>query len=142
MIGNIDLPFKGDFEIKYAHDGDAGLDLLSVENKTIAPHDWEAIDTGIAVNVPKGYVGLVHPRSGMSKKSGVTVLNAPGTIDAGYTGNIHVLLINHSNKPYVVSAGDKIAQLLIQQVCAVNLVDWTDDAVSDRGSNGFGSSGV
>jgi dUTP pyrophosphatase len=126
----------------YAHPGDAGLDLAAAERTRIEPGARAAVPTGLAVAVPDGWVGLVHPRSGLARRHGLTVANAPGTIDAGYRGELVVLLVNLGADPVTVEAGDRIAQLLLQQVghAEVVEVDTLDD--TERGSGGFGSSGL
>ena len=124
-----------------AHPGDAGLDLYSTEELDLYPGERALVGTGIAVHIPRGYVGLVHPRSGLAVKHGITVLNTPGTVDAGYHGEIKVILYNSSDRPYDISVGDRIAQLVIQEVVLADFeeVDGFDE--TDRGENGFGSSG-
>jgi dUTP pyrophosphatase len=101
----------------YAHPGDAGADLYAAESVQIAPGERAPVRTGLAIALPEGYVGLVHPRSGLAAKLGVTVLNAPGTVDAGYRGEILVVLINHDRANTVkIARGDRIAQLVVQRV--------------------------
>lgn len=126
----------------YAHEGDAGLDLASAEARTLAPGERGAVSTGLAVAVPRGWVGLVHPRSGLALRSGLTVVNAPGTIDSGYRGELKVLLVNLGQEPVEIAEGDRIAQLVVQRVGAAQVVevDELDDTV--RGAGGFGSTGV
>ncbi|MTV24285.1 dUTP diphosphatase [Nitriliruptoraceae bacterium ZYF776] len=125
----------------YAHPGDAGLDLVAVGGARLAPGARAAIPTGLAVAIPDGWVGLVHPRSGLARRHGLTVANAPGTIDAGYRGEVQVLLVNLGQEPVEVRAGDRVAQLLVQRVgvATVREVDALDD--TERGHGGFGSSG-
>lgn len=120
----------------------AGLDMYSVEERIIAPGGRQMIKTGIAMSLPRGYVGLVCPRSGMAAKKGVTVLNAPGIADSDYRGELKVILINHSSNSEMIHVGDRIAQLVIQKVEMLepNEVDELDDTV--RGSSGFGSTGA
>lgn len=125
----------------YAHYDDAGADLYSDDITVgISPGNVAKIKTGVAVAIPYGYVGLVHPRSGLAAKHAVTVVNAPGTIDAGYRGEIVVLLINHGHERVMIDAGDRIAQLVIQKVETADFDDsgWTE---SVRGAGGFGSTG-
>ena len=126
-----------------AHEHDAGLDMRCAHKVGVIlrPGDRELVDTGVAVNIPAGYVGLVHPRSGHAHKYGITVNNAPGTIDAGYIGNIRVNLINHGRDPIEIKYGDRIAQLLIQRVelPEVEIVDSLD--TTTRGTAGHGSTG-
>src|SRR5690242_19302261 len=101
----------------YAHEGDGGADLYAAADVTLAPGDRALVRTGIAIALPPGFVGLVHPRSGLAHRLGVTVLNAPGTVDAGYRGEILVNLINHDPvEPAVIHRGDRIAQLVVQRV--------------------------
>ncbi|OZC61271.1 deoxyuridine 5'-triphosphate nucleotidohydrolase [Rhodococcus sp. 15-725-2-2b] len=125
-----------------AHEGDAGVDLRTTAAVTIAPGERVLVGTGIAIALPVGTVGLVHPRSGLAAKSGLSVVNTPGTIDAGYRGEIKVCLINHDlHTPIELERGDRIAQLLVQRVELVTFVevDELDDTV--RGAGGHGSTG-
>jgi dUTP diphosphatase len=132
-----DLPLPA-----YAHPGDAGADLVAAEDVELAPGQRKAVPTGIAVALPDGFVGLVHPRSGLAARLGVTVLNAPGTVDAGYRGEILVNLINHDPVTTVtIARGDRIAQLVVQRVerAAFQVVDELPDTA--RGAGGHGSTG-
>ncbi|GAA2863091.1 deoxyuridine 5'-triphosphate nucleotidohydrolase [Actinoplanes cyaneus] len=132
-----DLPLPA-----YAHPGDAGADLVAAEDAEIAPGAWAKVRTGIAVAIPEGHVGLVHPRSGLAARLGVTVLNAPGTVDAGYRGEILVNLINHDRERTVkISRGDRIAQFVVQRVerAVFHAVDTLGD--TSRGAGGHGSTG-
>lgn len=132
-----DLPLPA-----YAHPGDAGADLVAAEGAEIAPGARVKVRTGVAIALPDGFVGLVHPRSGLAARLGVTVLNAPGTVDAGYRGEILVNLINHDRENTVkISRGDRIAQLVIQRVerAAFHAVDVLGDTA--RGAGGHGSTG-
>ncbi|MFV9633238.1 dUTP diphosphatase [Mycobacterium neumannii] len=130
-----------------AHDGDAGVDLFSALDVELAPGERTLVPTGIAVAIPHGMVGLVHPRSGLAARVGLSIVNSPGTIDAGYRGEIKVSLINLDPQiPIVVNRGDRIAQLLVQRVELPELVEVTsfDEAglgESTRGEGGHGSSG-
>ena len=127
----------------YAHLSDAGADLRSAIDLVIPPGGRALVPTGIAIAIPDGYVGLVHPRSGLAIKHGISMVNTPGTIDAGYRGEIQVILINHDlEAEFVIKRFDRIAQLLIQRVERVDfdVVETLPD--SDRGSGGFGSSGA
>ncbi|MBI2699399.1 MULTISPECIES: dUTP diphosphatase [Mycobacterium] len=130
-----------------AHDGDAGVDLFSAQDVELAPGHRALVGTGIAVAVPFGMVGLIHPRSGLASRVGLSIVNSPGTIDAGYRGEIKVALINlDPSTPIVVHRGDRIAQLLIQRVELVELVevasfDEAGLAETSRGEGGHGSSG-
>lgn len=126
----------------YAHPGDAGADLYAAEDAVIAPGERRLVRTGVAVAIPDGFVGLVHPRSGLATKLGVTVLNAPGTVDAGYRGEILVNLINHdrTNEAKIVR-GDRIAQLVVQRVERAHFHDVAELPDSERGTGGHGSTG-
>lgn len=126
---------------RYAHPGDAGMDLSSVERIELAPGGHGAVATGLAVAIPDGWVGLVHPRSGLARRHAVTVTNAPGTIDAGYRGEVVVLLSNLGTESVVLEAGERVAQLVLQEVghLEVEEVDDLDDTA--RGTGGFGSTG-
>jgi dUTP pyrophosphatase len=127
----------------YAKSGDAGADLISTIDVTIYPEERVIIPTGLAVALPDGYVGLVHPRSGLAAKNGISIVNTPGTVDAGYRGEIKVILINHDkHTPFEVRKGDRIAQLLIQKVERVEFVSASELDSTDRGLDGFGSTGV
>jgi dUTP pyrophosphatase len=132
-----DLPLPA-----YAHDGDAGADLVAAEDVELPPGGRALVRTGIAIALPDGYVGLVHPRSGLATRLGVTVLNAPGTVDAGYRGEIMVNLVNHDRvAPAILRRGDRIAQLVVQRVerADFRLVDALPE--SGRGAGGHGSTG-
>ncbi|WP_206673475.1 dUTP diphosphatase [Pseudactinotalea terrae] len=126
----------------YAHPGDAGLDLLAREDVTLAPGGRAAVPTGVALALPAGYVGLVHPRSGLARKHGITVLNAPGTVDAGYRGEIQVILVNtDAVETVTLRRGDRVAQLVVQAVAQAELIEVGSLPGSDRGAGGFGSTG-
>lgn len=129
------------FEPIYAKPGDAGADLRSKVALTIPAGERALVPTGVSIALPNGYVGLVHPRSGLAAKHGITVLNTPGTIDAGYRGEIVVILFNSSNIDFPVAVGDRIAQLVIQQFERAKFVPVEKLPESDRGESGFGSSG-
>lgn len=127
----------------YAHPGDAGADLYSVEEVVVAPGERALVKTGIAIQIPKGYVGLVHPRSGLAIKQGLTVVNAPGTIDAGYRGEIMVGLINLDKHAAAhIEVGMRIAQLVIQAVELAEFHEIEELETSERQTGGFGSTGV
>ena len=121
--------------------GDAGLDLRSAEELTLRAHKTALVGTGLSFEFPAGYVALVHPRSGLALNHGITVLNAPGTIDSGYRGEIGVILINTSDRDYKIKYGDKIAQVVFQRyrVPIIEVVSELSD--SQRGEGGFGSTG-
>lgn len=133
------LPYIGNPPTR-AHKGDAGLDLTANENIVIPSKGWRLVPTGTKTAIPEGQAGLVCPRSGLAAKHGITVLNAPGIIDAGYRGDIGVVLINHGPKPFEVQAGDRIAQLLIMPYTNLTPVGRPLDT-TDRGDKGFGSTG-
>lgn len=127
----------------YAYEGDAGLDLRSSEDITIKPFERCLIPTGIAIALPDGYAGFVQPRSGLAIKQGLTILNTPGLIDAHYRGELKVIAINlDPNTPISIKRGDRIAQLVIQEVPCVTLVEVNELDDTDRGAGGFGSSGL
>jgi len=126
----------------YAHPGDAGADLFAAEDTELAPGARAAVRTGVAVAIPEGYAGLVHPRSGLAARLGVTVLNAPGTVDAGYRGEILVILINHDPANTVkISRGDRIAQLVVQRVERAVFLETDELDDTARGAGGHGSTG-
>jgi dUTP pyrophosphatase len=125
-----------------AHPDDAGLDLYALEGATLAPGARAQINTGIAIEVPAGHAGLVLPRSGLAARHGIALVNAPGLIDAGYRGELRVLLLNTDRaSAYRVSAGDRIAQLVIAAVAAASVTEVSELTESARGAAGFGSSG-
>jgi dUTP pyrophosphatase len=125
----------------FARPGDAGMDLCASVEMRIAPGEWKLVPTGIAIELPPQTEAQVRPRSGLALKHGVTVLNAPGTIDEGYRGEVGVILINHGREPFDVNAGARIAQLVVLPRLSVEVLD--ADALTDteRGAGGFGSSG-
>jgi dUTP pyrophosphatase len=125
-----------------AHDGDAGLDLYACEAAHIGPGERWSVGTGVAVEIPDGHAGLVLPRSGLAKKHGITLVNAPGLIDAGYRGELRVLLLNTDPaETFRVEPGDRIAQLVISPIVLAEPVETAALAGSTRGDGGFGSSG-
>ncbi|OUZ08354.1 deoxyuridine 5'-triphosphate nucleotidohydrolase [Aeromicrobium sp. PE09-221] len=126
----------------YAHDLDAGADLVARVDAVIAPGERVLVPTGVALALPAGYAGFVHPRSGLALRHGLSIVNAPGTIDAGYRGEIAVLLVNGDPRDTVhISRGDRIAQLVIQRVEQVRFTETSALPLSDRGEGGYGSSG-
>jgi len=126
----------------YAREGDAGLDLRAAHDATLEPGGRGLVGTGLAVAIPPGYAGLVIPRSGLALSQGVTVLNAPGLVDAGYRGELKVLLVNHGEKPVTVRRGDRVAQLVVQSVERAEPFEVGELPASERGAGGFGSTGV
>ena len=126
----------------YAYEGDAGLDLRANESVEIPPHERVLISTGIAIALPDGYAGFVQPRSGMALKRGLSIANTPGLIDAHYRGEIKVIAVNLDPRETIrIERGERIAQLVIQQVPVVHLVEVDELDETDRGAGGFGSSG-
>ncbi len=131
-----ELPTPG-----HAHPGDGGVDLYARENVRLDPEAWTMVPTGIAVAIPDGYAGLVVPRSGLAARLGVGVANGPGLVDAGYRGEIKVILINHGPDPLRLQRGERIAQLVVVPVMQQVFVEVEELPVSIRGEGGFGSTG-
>lgn len=132
-----DLPLPS-----YAHPGDAGADLLTAVDVTLAPGERALVPTGVAMAVPEGYVALVHPRSGLAARHGLSIVNTPGTIDSGYRGEIKVLLVNlDPREPIELRRGDRVAQLVVQRVERVGFVEVDRLPESARGEGGYGSTG-
>jgi dUTP pyrophosphatase len=126
----------------YAHPGDAGADVVSAVDVELAPGERATVPTGMALALPDGYVALVHPRSGLAARSGVTIVNAPGTIDAGYRGEVRVVLANlDARETVLLHRGDRIAQLVFQRVERARFVEVDRLPGSDRGDGGYGSTG-
>ena len=126
-----------------AHGGDAGLDLTACETVTIGAGERAIVGTGIAVAIPDHHAGLVVPRSGLALRSGLSIVNTPGVIDAGYRGEVRVILLNTDREqPFTVEAGMRIAQLLVVPAVPVEVVEVSELTVTARGEGGFGSSGV
>lgn len=136
LAGAEDLPLPA-----YETSGAAGLDLRSAIDAVIAPGQRLLVPTGIAIALPPDHEAQVRPRSGLAVKNGITVLNAPGTIDADYRGEIKVPLINHGNEPFVIKRGDRIAQMVVAPVVQVKLTEVASLDETVRGAGGFGSSG-
>ena len=126
----------------YAHEGDAGMDVRSVEDLEIAPGARALVHTGLVMMLPPGWEAQVRPRSGLALKFGVTVLNTPGTIDAGYRGEVGVILVNFGEAPFKVAKGDKVAQIVVAPVTRAEIVESAEVDETERGSGGFGSTGV
>ncbi|MCY9784498.1 dUTP diphosphatase [Nocardiopsis sp. EMB25] len=127
---------------EYAHPGDAGADLYTAVDVDLAPGERATVPTGLAIALPDGFAAFVHPRSGLAARCGVTIVNAPGTVDAGYRGEIRVTLINTDrDTPVRLSRGDRIAQLVVQRVERVEFVEADSLPESVRGVGGFGSTG-
>lgn len=125
-----------------AHDGDAGFDLHAAEAASLAPGERASVGTGLAVAIPAGFAGLVLPRSGLAARHGIALVNAPGLIDAGYRGELRVLLLNTDpREPFEIAEGDRVAQLVLVRAEAAELEEADDLGETARGSGGFGSSG-
>jgi dUTP pyrophosphatase len=132
-----DMPMPG-----YARAGDAGLDLLAARDVTLKPGERAAVETGIAVAIAEGYAGFVHARSGRALREGFALVNAPGLIDAGYRGELKVIVVNlDPSEPIYIRRGERIAQLVVQRVVAAELVEVEELPPSERGYGGFGSTG-
>ncbi|MDT0201383.1 dUTP diphosphatase [Nocardioides sp. AE5] len=132
-----DLPLPS-----YAHPGDAGADLMATEDVTLAPGERRMVPTGVALALPEGHVGLVHPRSGLAARHGISIVNAPGTIDAGYRGEIKVMLVNLDPSQTVqLRRGDRIAQLVVQRYERAEFVEVDALDETARGTGGYGSTG-
>lgn len=132
-----DLPLPS-----YAHPGDAGADLFAREDVTLEPGERKLVPTGVAIALPEGFVALVHPRSGLAHRAGLSIVNAPGTVDAGYRGEIKVCLINLDPQvPIKLTRGDRIAQLVIQRFETATFVETAELPDSVRGEGGYGSTG-
>jgi dUTP pyrophosphatase len=127
---------------RYQHEGDAGLDLPSRVDFVLEPGERAMIPTGIAVAIPLGYAGFVLPRSGLASRHGIALVNSPGLIDAGYRGEVAIVMINTDNhEPFHIKRGDRIAQLVIQEVVEASTVEVTELDSTSRGEGGFGSTG-
>ena len=127
---------------EYAHPGDAGMDVRSVEDVTLAPGARALVHTGLVLMLPPDAEAQVRPRSGLALKHGVTVLNTPGTIDAGYRGEVGVILVNLGTEPFTVEKGMKIAQIVVSPVAQAEIVEVASVDETDRGAGGFGSTGI
>ena len=127
---------------QYAHFGDSGADLFSTEKCTLQPMARHAVSTSLSAEIPKGFELQVRPKSGLALKSGLTVLNTPGTIDFGYRGEIKVILINLSSEPYQIEKGQKIAQLVVAPVAYAEFQEVDELSGTSRGEGGFGSTGL
>ena len=144
--GAVDLPLRRlDPELPlpaYAHPGDAGADLRAATGVTLPPGGRAEVGTGVAVAVPEGYAAFVHPRSGLAARNGITVVNAPGTVDAGYRGEVKVILLNTDPaEPCTIERGDRIAQLVVQPVVQARFLEVAELPATPRGDGGFGSTG-
>jgi dUTP pyrophosphatase len=138
---SIEVLYSGTLPV-YAHPGDAGADLVSTDDVVLEPGERATVRTGLKIALPNGYVGFVVPRSGLAMKHGITIVNSPGTVDAGYRGEIRVTLLNtDARDSYAIAAGDRIGQLIVMPVPSVRFVEVERLPGSDRGEGGFGSTG-
>ena len=126
----------------FAHPGDAGMDLFSIENKTLEPGKSFLVKTGISIQLPKNTEAQIRPRSGLALKHAISLTNTPGTIDEGYRGEIGVIMINHGRENFEITEGMKIAQMVIKQTYEVKITEVNDLSDTSRGEGGFGSTGM
>ena len=142
MADSVEVLITGDLVPSYAHPGDAGADLRSTDELVLEPGQRATVGTGVSIALPDGYVGFVVPRSGLAMKHGITVVNSPGTVDAGYRGEIRVTILNtDASNPYSVAVGDRIAQLIVMPVSRATFIPVERLPGSHRGEGGFGSTG-
>lgn len=142
MTETVEVLFRGDAVPAYAHPGDAGADLVSTDDVVLKPGQRATVGTGVAIALPDGFVAFVVPRSGLAARHGITIVNSPGTVDAGYRGEIRVTLLNTDGREsYTISAGDRIAQLIVMPVSRARFIPVERLPGSDRGEGGFGSTG-
>lgn len=143
MTDVVEIPIRAENPPSYAHADDAGADLRAAEAVEIAPGERALIGTGVSIALPEGYAAFVVPRSGLAAKHGITVLNTPGTVDAGYRGEVKVTLLNTDReRSFRVEPGDRIAQVILMPVSRAVFVPVDDLPDSERGAGGFGSTGV
>jgi len=140
-MSEIVVGYKNQVAPLYATPGSAGCDLIASEEVTLAPGKWAAVSTSLYLEIPRGYVAQICPRSGLALRHGVSVLNAPGVIDSDYRGEVKVLLVNHDSLRYTVKKGDRIAQLVFMPVVQVQMKLIDQLTATDRGEGGFGSTG-
>ena len=143
MADNVDVLISASVVPEYAHPGDAGADLTSTESLSLAPGSRATIGTGVSIALPDGYVAFVVPRSGLAARHGITIVNSPGTVDAGYRGEIRITMLNtDSENAFEITAGDRIAQLIVMPVSRARFIPVASLPGTQRGSGGFGSTGV
>ncbi|OJX64940.1 MAG: deoxyuridine 5'-triphosphate nucleotidohydrolase [Micrococcales bacterium 73-13] len=143
MLDHVSVLIASGRTPEYAHPGDAGADLCSAEALTIAPGRRATVGTGVSIALPDGYVAFVVPRSGLAARRGITIVNSPGTVDAGYRGELRVTLLNtDADEPFEIAVGDRIAQLIVMPVSRAEFVRVEALPDSQRGEGGFGSTGV
>ncbi len=142
MVSSVDVLIAADYVPAYAHPGDAGADVRSAVDLVIGPGERSTVPTGVSIALPDGFVAFVVPRSGLAAKHGITIVNSPGTVDAGYRGEIRVTLLNTDlHESFVVTAGDRIAQLIVMPVSRARFVPVETLPGTHRGESGFGSTG-
>ncbi len=142
MLDNVEVLLTGATMPRYAHPGDAGADLVSVDAVVLAPGERATVGTGTAIALPDGYAAFVVPRSGLAARHGITIVNSPGTVDAGYRGEIRVTLLNtDATEPFAIAPGDRIAQLIVWPVVRARFVQVDELPKTHRGDRGFGSTG-
>lgn len=142
MDSTVDVLIVADYVPAYAHPGDAGADLRAAESLTLAPGARATVPTGVSIAMPDGYVGFVVPRSGLAARHGLTIVNSPGTVDAGYRGELLVTLLNtDSTESFTIAEGDRIAQLIVMPVSRARFVPVETLPGTHRGESGFGSTG-
>ncbi|WP_223690758.1 dUTP diphosphatase [Leifsonia poae] len=142
MTDPVDVPIIADLIPAYAHPGDAGADLCATEAVTLDPGQRRTVGTGVSIALPDGYAAFVVPRSGLAARHGITIVNSPGTVDAGYRGEIRVTVLNtDTSMPYDIAVGDRIAQVIVMPVTRARFVPVDHLPESHRGSAGFGSTG-
>lgn len=143
MADNVDVLIASGEIPEYAHPGDAGADLTAAEAFILGPGERATVPTGVSIALPDGYVAFVVPRSGLAAKHGITIVNSPGTVDAGYRGEIRVTMLNtDAEHPFAIEAGDRIAQLIVTPVSRARFIPVEKLPGSHRGEGGFGSTGV
>ncbi|MEL5989955.1 dUTP diphosphatase [Microbacterium phosphatis] len=143
MTETVDIPIIAPAPPVYAHPGDAGADLVASEAVRLEPGERALVGTGVRIALPEGYAAFVVPRSGLAAKHGITIVNAPGTIDAGYRGEIKVALLNtDAREAFDIAVGDRIAQLILMPVPRANFIPVDELPESVRGAGGFGSTGI
>lgn len=143
MLNSVEVLIVSENIPTYANPGDAGADIRSAETFVLKPGERRLVKTGISIALPNGYAAFIVPRSGLASKHGISIVNSPGTVDAGYRGEIMVTLLNtDQTASFAVNAGDRIAQMIIQQVVRASFIPVSELPGSHRGSGGFGSSGV
>jgi len=142
VTDSVDVPIIAELLPTYAHPGDAGADLCAAEAVTLGPGERHTVATGVSIALPDGYAAFVVPRSGLAMRHGITIVNSPGTVDAGYRGEIRVTILNTDRSmPYDIAVGDRIAQLIVMPVTRARFIPVDTLPDSHRGTAGFGSSG-